>query len=109
MYENSSGEVSEIIAGGTLNNNEHTTRVEVLGDRKNCYVPNLPQPVSGRPSVFQHGKTVLICGGIEYIKECYRLEQNKWIPYNSMTLSRNLATVIGMSYATYLVGGDEPL
>lgn len=99
--------MSEVIAGGIINDNEHTTKVEVIGDRMNCFLPNLPQAVSGRPSVFQHGKTILICGGDEYLKKCFQLNKNEWTLYNSMTLPRSLATVIGMHSATYIVGGDD--
>ena len=82
--------------------------VEILqGDQPNtnCKIPNLPQPIYGTPSMFQHGSEVILCGGSANDKNCFKLKESTWSPYNELKNSRVDATTISTNKATYIIGG----
>lgn len=72
----------------------------------------MPYAIAENPSIFQHGRNAILCGGSEYGSEygnrnCWKLDVkgNSWVPFDSMIEARNYATVISMENETYVVGG----
>ena len=69
----------------------------------------MPRDGDRRPVLFQHGKDVLLCGGLRYKEGCIKLDHSKkkWTNYNSLHIARLYSTAVSMKDAVYVLGGDE--
>ena len=106
---------SVIVAGGE-DDAHYLEKVEVLGNRLGCDIPDLPDQTFSKPSVFQLGQNIFICGGTMYSyqhynkRRCYKLENNTWTEYNTLISDRTFAThITTKTDEVYIFGGrDSP-
>lgn len=111
------GQVSVLIGGGGALNSQTFGDLEVFPSQDNCQIPNLQTMISGLtgviyPSIFQHGKDILLCGGAFNEGECWKLDikNRKWTHFNSLLNSRNYpASVVSMKNETYILGGSADI
>lgn len=101
MYDQFSGNNSIVIVDGRT--------VKLFEEEENCSIPQLPKAGSDRPVLFQHGKDVLLCGGLRYKKDCIKLDHSKkkWTNYNSLHIACLYSTAVAIKDAVYVLGGDE--
>ena len=98
-----------MIAGGVTYQDEILNEVEVIEKSRNCQLPSLPIDISASPSIFQHGRDILLCGGKNNLYDCLKLDIRNatWSHFNSMNQPKSFSTVIQMKTETYIVGGEE--
>ena len=70
-----------------------------------CFLPNLPYPISDNPSLFKHGRDILLCGGEGNEQTCLKLQNHKWSPFNNLLQKRIGAAVVQMKDGVYIFGG----
>ena len=97
------GKTSIIYGGGSIGN-WGTDEVNLLEERKGCKIPNLPKYIN-KPSIFQHRKYVLICGGEYNEKGCMKLDGDKWSSSIPLIYERSQPTVIAMKDEVFILGG----
>ena len=89
-----SAKTSVIVAGG-YDGNQWLDVVEVLnGDQQICLLPSLPAKIGGRPSVFQHGEDILVCGGYDNENSCLKLDNGEWSTFNSLRIGRYVSSAV---------------
>ena len=86
---------SVIAAGGQ--DSYYLGNVEVIGNRLDCNIPDLPFQTYLQPSVFQLGQNIFLCGGTVSSgsnqqqndkRRCFKLVNNEWIEYNLLISNR---------------------
>ena len=102
------GQLSVLVAGRTLF--QDGFEIEVIPKQKLCKVPGLWTSSVSSPSIFQHGRDIIFCGGHRYVIECWKLDYKnaEWTYFNSMLYNRvtEKTEVVSMSSKTYLLGGS---
>lgn len=78
---------------------------ETIGDDKCDLAPDLPHSISDYPSVFQHGRQLLVCGGKGNSKSCLMLEGKIWHIHSNLTHERAFASSVTFPTGTYIFGG----
>ena len=75
---------------------------------ENKKLTELPKGISGRPSLFLHGKKLLLCGGYGgYEGEtCFSYENDDWKKFSSLKQKRPYASAVTTADGTYIFGGD---
>ena len=73
-------------------------------DEESCHISSFPSSISS-PSVFLHRKKVMVCGGSNNEKNCWKLDKSKWIRSNDLLDKRILAATVTLKESTYLFGG----
>lgn len=103
------GQTSLILAGGVGEENL-PTKVELISHHEfNCNITNLPKGMAQNPSMFQHGMDIIICGGLNNERECFKLEKGTWTHFNQLIRRRRYAMTVSMQHGTIVFGGyDSP-
>ena len=80
--------------------------MEIIGDKKNCQISNLTTLTDG-PSMFQHGRKIILCGGYgQNDNRCLQFKNGKWSYFNSLKHYRQYSTIVSMKNSVYLIGGE---
>ena len=98
---------SGILIAGGQNKRGGITNVEILTNSSRQQLPDLPIPIFLEPSMFQHGGSIMMCGGLNNEKCCIQLENNTWSLHSYLNSEREAASSVATDRATFLFGGTE--
>ena len=57
--------------------------------------------------MFLHNETIMLCGGGNNLKTCFKLQEGTWTKYNSLKEERRNAAGVSTATATFIFGGHE--
>ena len=103
---------------------------EFIGSEQSCSISNLPYSIALKPTMFQLGREIVLCGGIRYtflsimhlldysqyisfsiddnkLDKCLRYQNGKWSFYNKLVYPRAYHAGIATSRGLYMFGGGE--
>ena len=97
-----------MVAGGY--DGSTLSSIEVLSSESsimsNKKLAELPDEISGKPSLFLHDDKILLCGGRGNENKCLMHENNAWKEHSTLNEYRMFASAMTTADGTYIFGGD---